>query len=283
MLLRRETMRQHVTLLGGWFLRKLAATLALTLCGAAFAQEPVPPPQPSGFTFPGSTPESFKIRTGYEVSDLNSDFAYNSGALIDFEGLGLHSHVRSYNVTLSSRVTRRSTIEGGFVSIDREARRDASRDIDFLGHVIPAGVPVDVAMQSRFYWLGYRYYAYDNGVVRLSGLAGITAATVDTTINAQSANMTMRSPQLGAGVEWAVTPGIEAEMEFRGMRARFDHFDGSMTSASLGATWFVWPNVGVGVGVNKVDIRLYKYDGPDFTAHGLYNRFSAFVFLEGAF
>ena len=262
---------------------RFVALAALLVSSTALAQEPVPPPQPVSFTFPGSTPESFKIRTGYEVSDLNSDFAYNSGALIDFEGLGLPSHVRSYNVTLSSRITRRSVLEGGFVSINREAHRNAPRGIDFPGGVIPAGVPVDVSMKSRFYWLGYRYYAYDNGIVRLAGLAGLTAATVDTTINSQSANMTMRSPQLGAGVEWAVTPSIEAEMYFRGMRANLAHFDGSMTSASLGATWFVWPSVGLGVGVNKVDIRLYKYEGPDFTAQGLYNRFSAFVFLEGAF
>ena len=262
---------------------KLAAAVALAICCAAFAQEPEPPPQPSGFTFPGSTPESFKIRTGYEVSDLNSHFAYDSGALIDFESLGLQSHVRSYSATLSSRISRRSVIEGGFVSFDREAHGDALREIDFAGAVIPTGAPLDVSMKSRFYSLGYRYYAYDNGIVRLSGLLGITAATVDTTVNRQSANMTMRCPQLGAGVEWAVTPSIEAEMDFRGMRANFDHFDGSMTSAALAATWFVWPNVGVGAGVNKADIRLHKYEGPDFTAQGVYNRLSAIVFLEGAF
>ena len=169
------------------------------------------------------------------------------------------------------------------MSINREAHRDASHAIDFLGRVIPAGVPVAVAMKSRFYSLGYKYYAYDNGIVRLAGLAALAAETVDTTINGQSASMTLRSPQLGAGVEWAVTPSVEAEMDFRGMRANLTHFDGSMTSAAFSATWFVWPSVGVGAGVNKVDIRLHKYEGSDFTAQGLYNRFSAFVFLEGAF
>jgi len=261
---------------------KFAVALALIFSGAARAQEPVPPPQPASFTFPGSTPESFKVRTGYAFNDLNSDFAYD-GALIDFESLGLTSHAGSYNITLSSRISRRSVIEGGFLSINREAHQNAAHEIDFLGSVIAPGAPLDVTMKTRFYSLGYRYYAFDNGVVRLAGLAGLTGATVDTTINTQSASMTMRSPQLGAGVEWAVTPSIEAEMYFRGMRTNLKHFDGSMTSAALSATWFVWPSVGVGLGVNRVDIRLHKYEGADFTAHGLYNRSSAVLFVEGAF
>jgi opacity protein-like surface antigen len=260
----------------------LAAALGLIISVTALAQEPVPPPQPSSFTFPGSTPESFKVRTGYEISDINSDFAYD-GPLIDFESLGLRSHARSISVTLSSRITRRGVIEGGFVTINREAHTNAPHEIDFLGSVIASGTPVDVTMKSRFYSLGYKYYAYDNGIVRLAGLAGLTAATIDTTINQRSASMTMRSPQLGAGVEWAVTPSVEAEMYFRGMRTNLSHFDGSMTSAALSATWFVWPSVGVGAGVNKVDIRLHEYKGADFTAQGLYNRFGALVFVEGAF
>jgi opacity protein-like surface antigen len=267
--------------------KRLAPALALMIAPAAFAQDSVPPAS-SGFTFPGSTPESFKIRTGYEMSDLNSDLAYNAqgsslGSRIDFEGLGLQSHVRSYNITMSSRFTRRSVIEGSFVSFNRESHRNASREVDFLGHVIPAGEPVDASMRSHFYSIDYKYFAYDNGVVRLAGLAGFTATTIDTTINAQSASMTMHSPELGAGVEWAVTPSIAAEIYFRGMRANFSHFDGSIASAALGVTWFVWPSVGLGAGVNKLDIRLRNYKGSDFTAQGLYNRLSAVVYLEGAF
>jgi ribose transport system permease protein len=70
--------------------------------------------------------------------------------------------------------------------------------LEFLGYIIPVGIQVKARSTSDFYYLGYRYYAYDNGEVRLAGTAGLM----------QFSRLTVGDPTVAVGLELDVIAAV---------------------------------------------------------------------------
>jgi hypothetical protein len=256
--------------------------------------------------FPGDVPDRFRLRLSTVSGSFDTNFAYSTdrgglGGLINFENLlGVDSSSTSFRLEGRWRVGRRSSIEFGYFGFDRTGSQGPQRDFQFLGFTILAGTTVEVDISSRVATAAFRYNAYDNGEVRLYGTVGASYFDLKTRLAAgvgvvlpggvplgrsfeQTVDVSQVVPMLGVGTEWAVSRRFLANLYFRGLFLDFGGFRGGISEAGVSGTWFFIPNLGVGAGVQRVDIRVREFDGGSYTARGSYSQVGALLYLEAAF
>ena len=276
----------------------LALVLVVTAAAPTAAQ--------SGGGFPGNVPDTFRIRLGTMYGDFSTNFAIAGkggglGTILNFEDLfTLESTKASFRLEGTWRLGRRSSLLFGYLNYNRTGRRAPEREFQFLGYTILAGVGVKDEFKTRFTVLAYRYDAYDNGEVRLSGTAGLTymqlATRMVTGIGVIGPNgnplgrgidetvaINQVVPLIGAGVDWAVSPRFATNLYFRGLYIDYSGFRGGVTETGLSGTWFLHRNVGLGLGAERTDVRIKDYDGGNFKARGAYSVLGVKLFLEAAF
>ena len=60
-------------------------------------------------------------------------------------------------------------------------------------------------------------------------------------------------------------------------------FRGGLNEAGLGCTWFFIRNLGLGLAVDRKDVRIREYYDGDYIIRGSYSQFGVVAFLEAAF
>ena len=283
--------------------RRWSVVAALLAVAAASVPTPLAGAAEAGF--PGDVPDRFRLRLGTVVGSFDTNFAYSTdrgglGGLVNFENLlGVDSSSTSFRLEGSWRVGRRSSIEFGYFGFDRSGNRAPQRDFQFLIFTVLAGTAVETEVSSRVATAAFRFNAYDNGEVRLYGTAGVSYFDLETRLAAgvgvllpggvpvgrgieQTVDVSQALPILGVGTEWAVSRRFLTNLYFRGLFADLGGFRGGITEAGISGTWFFIPNLGVGGGVQRVDIRVREFDGGSYTARGSYSQVGVLLYLEAA-
>ncbi len=279
--------------------------LAAALLAVAAASVPALPAGAAEPGFPGDVPDSFRLRLGTVVGSFDTNFAYSTdrgglGGLVNFENLlGVDSSSTSFRLEGSWRIGRRSSIEFGYFGFDRSGSRAPQRDFQFLIFTILAGTAVETELSSQVATAAYRYNAYDNGEVRLYGTAGVSYFDLETRLAAgvgvllpggvpvgrgieERLDVSQAVPILGVGTEWAVSRRFLMNLYFRGLFLDLGGFRGGISEAGVSGTWFFIRNLGVGTGVQRVDIRVREFDGGTYTARGSYSQLGVLLYLEAA-
>jgi len=285
-------------------MRSNAVVAALALVFTLAAAGPSGAQQGSGF--PGDVPDTFRIRLGSMYGDFSTNFAISGkrgglGTILNFEDLfDLQTTKTSLRLEGAWRVSERSSLIFGYVGYNRAGERLPEREFEFLGYTVLAGVGVKNEFKAKFTTLAYRYDAYDNGEVRLNGTAGLTYMQMGTRLVTgigvigpdgnplgrgldESAEINQAVPLVGVGVDWAASPRFATNLYLRGLYINVGGFNGGVTEAGLSGTWFFHRNVGLGLGMERTDVRIKRYEGESFVGRGAYSQLGLKLFLEAAF
>lgn len=256
--------------------------------------------------FPGDVPDRFRLRLSTVSGSFDTNFAFSSdrgglGGLINFEDLlGVESSRTSFRLEGSWRIGRRSSIEFSYFGFDRSGSRAPQLDFQFLIFTVLAGTAVESELSSRVATAAIRYNAYDNGEVRLYGTAGASYFDLEARLAAGvgvllpggvpvgrsivlTTDVSQVVPLLGVGTEWAVSRRFLTNLYFRGLFLDLGGFRGGISEAGFSGTWFFTRNLGVGAGVQRVDIRVREFESGSATARGSYSQIGVLIHLEAAF
>jgi hypothetical protein len=281
-------------------------SLAAAVLAVAVASVPTPRAGAEEAGFPGDVPDRFRLRLSTVSGSFDTNFAYSTdrgglGGLVNFENLlGVESTSNSFRVEGSWRIGRRSSIEFGYFGFNRSGSRAPQQDFQFLIFTILAGTAVETDLSSKVATAAFRYNAYDNGEVRLYGTAGASYFDLETSLIAgvgvllpggvplgrgfvEAVDVSQVVPILGVGTEWAVSRRFLTNLYFRGLFLDLGDFRGGISEAGLSGTWYFTRHLGVGAGVQRVDIRVREFETGSSTARGSYSQVGVLLYLEAAF
>ena len=250
----------------------LGAAGLLLAAGSAMAQ--------SATTFPGDSPDNFRLRLGMIFADLQSDVKLSSPSLpgegIDLTGIGLVGDKKNaFRGDGYWNFLGRSYLDFGFLDYSTDGSKTITKDIDFGGVVYKAGATVSGETSARYIYAAYRYGFVKTNAVHFGLSLGVSFATerakLSATANVTKPDGTVVSggasrerelnvpvPLLGMNLEVALGQSVTIGGNIRAVGANIDPWSGSWVEGVAGINWFITRNFGIGGAYEYQKIILEK-------------------------
>ena len=224
--------------------------------------------------------EKFSLHLGVFLSDISSDLRFGSGIGVDVnveDLLGMESSVSVFRVDGSWRFTQNLRHRMGFswYALRRNANKQVLQDFtiehpDGSVLTIPAGTQVDSHFDLDIYKLAYSYSLFQNDRFDLALSFGLFVMPIEFGFKATGAvtervneSITAPLPVAGFRGDFALTPEWFLRLGTEIFYLEIEQFKGSIYNGSGAVEYKPWEHVGVGLGVETMQINI-EADGADY-------------------
>ncbi len=204
----------------------------------------------------------------------NNRGAGTSGTELDFESdLGLDDAEAIFFADGRWRITPHHRIEVGYFRLDRDGQVSAEAEIRFGDLIVPLAADVASNLDLTLGRISYGYSFINDGEAEFGVMAGAHIADLDASlalagngaVASATAETTLPLPHIGIMGSYAFTPNLVAEARVVGFYLEVGSYRGYLLDADAKLTYFLWENVGLGVGLRyfrfDLDIDRSSYDG----------------------
>ena len=224
--------------------------------------------------------EKFSLHLGVFLSDISSDLRFGSGIGVDVnveDLLGMESSVSVFRVDGSWRFTQNLRHRMGFswYALRRKANKQVLQDftiehLDGSVLTIPDGIQVDSYFDLDIYKLAYSYSLFQNDRFDLALSFGLFVMPIEFGFKATGAvtervneSITAPLPVAGFRGDFALTPEWFLRLGTEIFYLEIEQFKGSIYNGSGAVEYKPWEHVGVGLGVETMQINI-EADGADY-------------------
>jgi hypothetical protein len=242
---------------------------------------------PAHAEFPQGIPETFRLRLGLFIADLETEVGAArigsplGGLEFSYErDLNLDDSDEAFRLDGTFKLGSHFGIDFGYVEFDRENETRIVRSIEFEEFIFAAGAEVHGRFQSTniygaFRWDIFSHPSWQLGISlgvdwfdltsELSATAGVTGpgGPVVGGVTRES-SVSVPAPVIGAQAAFAVWRTVTLGGYIRYIGLDVDEAEGSLTDAAVRADWFIWRNFGVGLSYDWSLLDLDRLESGDF-------------------
>ena len=243
---------------------------------------------PARAQFPGSVPDTFRLRLGGEYGFFDTDVTFqqnvNGGAVgpqINLENvLRLPDSKAGFAGTGYWNFAGRSFIDFGYYNFSRTRTETLTRDIVFGDTTYTAGASVTTSMKSNFPYVSYRYGFVKSETAQFGLSLGAAWVNLDTKLSAsggvvgpggpivgssvtKSAKESAAVPLLGLMFEGRIADNLSVGVQLQGIAAAITPYSGYMISGFAHIDWYFAQNFGLGGGYSYTKFSIEKDDLPN--------------------
>lgn len=175
----------------------------------------------------------------------------------------------------------------GFQSFStrRHSRKVIDQELTIKDEVIPVGTTLETSAKTDFFIVNYQYSLLRDDRVELSAMAGVYGARFKFTFDSTNpprdieAKTTAPLPMFGISLDTFLTPRWTVSTFFEGLYLKVGDVKGGIAYIGISTDYMITKHLGLGVGVNAVNVGADVTDGDGFT--GSFDWRSQSVFAYG--
>ena len=205
------------------------------------------------------------------TTTIRVDSEDGEGTEVDVEDdLGASNTVAQPRLGLRWNISRRNSLEFGYLFARRDGERTLEREIEYQGEIYDAGLLVKSQFDSDLATLNWRYSFHSSDKSRIgatlglgailfrTGLDGFLSVDDQTAEVSTSRDLTAPVGGIGAFGHWQLSPKWYLEVDLRGIYVPIDRFEAKVADLTSVVRWFPTTHLGIegGLGFNAVSVDI---------------------------
>lgn len=215
------------------------------------------------------------------TTKIRVDSDEGPGTEVDVEDdLGASGTVAQPRFGLRWNISRRNSLEFGYLFARRDGERQAEREFVYNGETYDAGLLVKTKFDSDLATLTWRYSFHSSEKSRIGATLGLGAILFRTgldgylSVDDQTAevstgrDLTAPVGGLGGFGHWQLSPKWYLEVDLRAIYVPIDRFEAVVADLTSVVRWFPTTHLGIEGGLGFNSVRLDINEDPEAIATG---------------